>query len=133
MSRYDDIINLPYEKSSRHPQMSNHDRAAQFAPFAALNGHGAAIAEEGRLTFEKVIPDESMKEEIDRALQKLAARIKELPEAEILYFLPDARKTGGVYLNVSGRIKDIDSVLQLVVLEDGSNIPMDDILEIVPL
>lgn len=131
MSRYDDIINLPAPKSRKRTPMSNHDRAAQFAPFAALTGHGAAIAEAGRLTFEKVIPDESTKEEIDRALQKLAARIKELPEAEFLYFLPDSRKTGGSYITVTGRVKDIDPVLQVVVLADETCIPMDDILEVV--
>ena len=42
---YDDIIQLPHHVSSVHPHMSIHDRAAQFAPFAALTGHGAAIAE----------------------------------------------------------------------------------------
>ena len=42
---YDDIIQLTHHVSSVHPHMSIHDRAAQFAPFAALTGHGAAIAE----------------------------------------------------------------------------------------
>ena len=36
---YDDIINLPNPTSKNHPRMSLHDRAAQFAPFAALTGH----------------------------------------------------------------------------------------------
>ena len=48
MSKYDDIINLPYEKSKTHPHMSNSDRAAQFAPFAALTGFDDAIKESGR-------------------------------------------------------------------------------------
>lgn len=30
--------------------MSLHDRAAQFAPFAALTGHGSALAEVARIT-----------------------------------------------------------------------------------
>ena len=131
MSRYDDIIHLPAPKSKTRTHMSNHDRAAQFAPFAALTGHGAAIAEAGRLTFEKVILDESAKEELDRQLQKLQERIKEGPEAEFLYFLPDERKTGGEYITVTAVVRDIDPVLQIVVLADGTNIPMGDILEIV--
>lgn len=49
-NNYDDIIQLPHHVSSVHPHMSIHDRAAQFAPFAALTGHGAAIAETARLT-----------------------------------------------------------------------------------
>ena len=41
--RYDDIINLPHPTSASHPRMPLNDRAAQFAPFAALTGHDAAI------------------------------------------------------------------------------------------
>lgn len=41
--RYEDIINLPHYVSKKHPQMSRENRAAQFAPFAALVGHGDAI------------------------------------------------------------------------------------------
>lgn len=51
--KYDDIINLPHHVSKKRPQMSLHDRAAQFSPFAALTGHKAAINETARLTDEK--------------------------------------------------------------------------------
>ena len=50
MSRYDDIINLPHHVSPTRKQMSMHDRAAQFAPFAALVGYDDAVAETARLT-----------------------------------------------------------------------------------
>jgi hypothetical protein len=43
MSPYDDIINLPHPTSKRHPRMPMADRAAQFAPFAALTGYGDVI------------------------------------------------------------------------------------------
>ena len=49
---YDDLLDLPYQKSTRHPWMSLHDRAAQFAPFAALTGHEEAIEETARSTEE---------------------------------------------------------------------------------
>lgn len=51
---YDDIINLPHPVSKNHPQMPLRDRAAQFAPFAALTGHDAAIKETARLTDERL-------------------------------------------------------------------------------
>ena len=53
---YDDIINLPHPTSKRHPRMPIRDRAAIFSPFAALSGHGAAIAETARLTEQKKKP-----------------------------------------------------------------------------
>ena len=45
MGKYDDIIHLPHHVSKRHPQMSMWNRAAQFAPFAALTGYEDAIHE----------------------------------------------------------------------------------------
>ena len=50
---YDDIISLPHPTSKRHPRMPIRDRAAIFSPFAALSGHGAAIAETARLTEQR--------------------------------------------------------------------------------
>ena len=55
MEEYDDIINLPHYVSKVHPQMSMMNRAAQFAPFAALTGHNAAIEEAAR-NFEEENP-----------------------------------------------------------------------------
>lgn len=59
MGKYEDIINLPHHVSKKHPQMSMHDRAAQFAPFAALSGHSEAIEE----TTRKIELDEYEKKE----------------------------------------------------------------------
>lgn len=52
--KYDDIIGLPHHQSKERPHMSLHDRAAQFAPFAALSGHEEAIEETARLAAEKI-------------------------------------------------------------------------------
>ena len=52
-NKYDDIIDLPHHVSTTHPQMSMHARAAQFAPFAALSGHPAAIAQTERVVEEE--------------------------------------------------------------------------------
>ncbi|UKK58097.1 hypothetical protein [Prevotella communis] len=49
MDNYDDIINLPHYEPKHHPRMSMWNRAAQFAPFAALTGYDDAIKESGRL------------------------------------------------------------------------------------
>lgn len=66
MSRYDDIINLPHHVSPTRQRMSMHDRAAQFAPFAALTGYEAAVGETARLTAERRELDAQEAEELNR-------------------------------------------------------------------
>lgn len=39
MDNYEDIINLPHHISKTHSRLSVEQRAAQFAPFAALTGY----------------------------------------------------------------------------------------------
>ena len=58
MGKYDDIINLPHHISSKHPRLSMEQRAAQFAPFAALTGYEKAIKETIKLNEERVDKNE---------------------------------------------------------------------------
>ena len=95
---YDDIINLPHHVSTRHPQMSMYDRAAQFSPFAALTGYDDAIQETGRLTEQKIELDEETLEKLDERFQILQEHLGEQPEVRFTYFKPDERKEGGAYL-----------------------------------
>lgn len=60
MGRYDDIINLPHHVSDKHPQMSIHDRAAQFAPFAALTGHEDVISDTAEVNDIKMNTEEKV-------------------------------------------------------------------------
>ena len=126
---YDDIIQLPHPVSKTHPQMPLQNRAAQFAPFAALTGYGAAIGEAGRLTEEEMDLDADVLDSLDEKLMILSGRLKEKPEVEISYFEPDRRKAGGAYRTVRGRLKKIDSVARELVLESGESILMDRIVE----
>lgn len=65
-SPYADIIHLPHHVSQNHPQMPMLDRAAQFAPFAALTGYEAAVGETARLTAERRELDTQEAEELNR-------------------------------------------------------------------
>ena len=94
---YDDIINLPHPVSKRHPQMPLLGRAAQFAPFAALTGHGAALAETARLTDSKINLADSERSELDQMLQQLRSQFNPHPTITLVYFQPDSRKAGGTY------------------------------------
>ena len=68
MSLYDDIINLPHHVSPTRQRMSMHDRAAQFAPFAALVGYDDAVAETARLTEARPELDEQEQQAINERI-----------------------------------------------------------------
>lgn len=125
--KYDDIINLPHPTSARHPRMPMADRAAQFSPFAALVGHGAAIEETARLTDQKVELTEEGKALLD---EKLRLLLETGGEGVFTYFLPDERKDGGAYITTTGKVKKIDPLEGRVILKDGTAIPIEDIWEI---
>ena len=127
---YEDILNLPHHVSKTRPQMSMLDRAAQFSPFAALTGYDDAIKETGRLTDEKIEMDEDRKAALDMKQAYLIEMIDEQPEISITYFLPDAKKSGGAYVTVTGNLKRFDEYERLLILPDGKKIPMDDIADI---
>ena len=127
---YDDIMNLPHHVSVTHPPMSAIDRAAQFSPFAALTGYDSAIKETARLTDDRVELDEYMKDALSDRLQIITDRIKEHPEVAITYFQPDAKKNGGAYITAFGSVKKIDEYERIVVMTDGTEIPIDEIISI---
>lgn len=127
---YEDIISLPHPDSPNHPRMPMSDRAAQFSPFAALTGYDAAISEAARRTDQKIEPDEYALSSLNEKLQIIAERMNENMEVTITYFLPDGKKAGGAYVAVAGVVKKIDDYERVLVMCDGTRIPIDDILEI---
>lgn len=127
---YDDILHLPHPTSKRHPRMPIADRAAQFSPFAALTGHGAAIEETARVTDRRIELDEDAKEQLDQTLQLLLERIDEQPEITVTWFSPDKKKAGGQYHTATGKLKRIDTQESRLILTDGTQIPLEDLLRI---
>lgn len=130
MGKYDDIIHLPHPTSERHPRMSRQDRAAQFSPFAALTGLGAALQESARLTERRMIPDEYEQAELDKKLQYLRENLSRQPAVAITHFVPDARKEGGSYRRTVGRVKKLLEFEKQLVLTDGTTLAIEDILEL---
>lgn len=128
--RYRIIINLPHPTSAKHPRMPLSDRAAQFAPFAALSGHSAALVETARLTDQRMELDEDARAALDSKQQLLLERIKERPEITVTWFQPDAKKDGGRYIVSTGRLKRIHEADQVLILVDGLRIPIGDIVEL---
>ena len=127
--KYDDIINLPHHVSKKHPQMSLHDRAAQFSPFAALTGHKAAINETARLTDEKQILSEDVIAKLNEQLNLIKENIDTNPIVTITYFVPDDKKSGGAYISNTGVVKKIDEYNHTVIMTDKTVIPIEQISE----
>lgn len=130
MGNYDDIIRLPHHVSTKHPHMSALDRAAQFSPFAALTGHGAAISETGRLTDTRRELDEDKKEELDQKLRHIREHIAQNPEITVTYFVPDSQKEGGSYQQMTGAVKSFDGPGHNMTMLSGTVIPIEDIYDV---
>lgn len=120
MGKYDDIINLPHYISKRHPQMSIQDRAAQFAPFVALTGYDEEVSETARITeeFHPVLGRE--KEKLDQQLLILRQNQYSHPVISIQYFVPDNRKKGGHYEEMTEGVRKLDVVNEKLIMIDGT-------------
>ncbi|MCD8205857.1 MAG: YolD-like family protein [Clostridia bacterium] len=129
VENYDDIINLPHQVSGTHRHMTGRDRAAQFAPFAALVGHSDAINETGRLTDEETEVLEDKIEEINRKIF-VALSATEPPKICVSYFEADRKKEGGAYLSHDGVLKKMDVYEDTLEFEDGFKVTLSKIRDI---
>ena len=128
--KYDDIINLPHYEPKYHSRMSQYQRAVQFAPFSALTGYEDAIKEESRITDKRLEIDEELKDIINSKLNKINELIKNKPEIEITYFIPDIKKEGGKYITEKVNVKRIDFINDFIKLTDNRIIVLNDIIDI---
>lgn len=130
---YDDIIGLPHHQSVFHKPMSLHDRAAQFSPFAALTGYDDEVTEAGRLTSGRIQLEENDLAVLDRKLERLITAMQappgSSPEVHLTRFRPDAKKEGGSYETVTGRLRRIDLTQRLLIFTDRREIPLDQITD----
>ena len=126
MNKYDDIIGFPHYEP-KHPRMPLENRAAQFAPFSALNGHSAAITETARLTEDMM---ELSVEDHIRLSRRLNMAYERQWLTKITCFIPDQVKNGGKYESFHGVIKKIDHNERIVYFHDGRLIPIDFISDI---
>ena len=123
MGKYDDIIHTPWPRPTKRARMSLEDRAAQFAPFAALTGYDAVLAETARLTQNPVFLTEESLEELNAQLRRAQARLDAQPGVLLTVYYEDENKAGGRFETVAGNLKKIDCYLGGLVLTDGREIP----------
>ena len=126
--KYDDMINLPHHVSEKHQQISLQNRAAQFAPFAAVVGYDAAVMENARVTEARVVLDEDQKVELNSKLRKIID--EDIKEITVTHFRPDEKKDGGAYVAFTGIVKKIDDFEKVIVFKTGERISIENILAI---
>ena len=130
MSRYDDIINLPHHVSKTRKPMSMADRAAQFAPFAALSGHNEALVETERHTSPKEILSQDELDRLSAHLTCVIEHMTERNELSFVYYVPDEVKDGGKYVELTGIPRRYDEYERVLVMSDGRLLLIDNILTI---
>lgn len=127
---YEDIMNIPRHISLKHAPMSRIDRAAQFAPFAALTGHKEAINEMARETDKKKMLDENRLAILNNQLHKILQHIQKQPQIKLTYFLEDKQKEGGQYITEMKKVKKIDEYERILIFLDDHQVKIDDIYDI---
>ena len=125
---YDDIINTKYPFSLKKNRMSMDARCAQFMPFSALAGYSDAVNETARITQNRVILDDELKEILDNKLNKIKESFE--PIITFTYFVSDLSKEGGSYKSITGIVKKIDLYKNVVIMGDNTKIPIGDIVDI---
>jgi DNA polymerase II large subunit len=131
---YADIIDLPHHQSPTRPHMRLYDRAAQFSSYKALSGYEDMVAEEARVTDTAIDLSEEAKELL--ALKLKIIEDADHPVVTFTVFVPDEKKAGGKYVEITDTVKRVDPVSRTIVLmskrESGLNktIEIDKIVRI---
>lgn len=131
MNKYEDIINMEHYEPKKHMRMGMTNRAAQFAPFAALTGYEDAVRETGRITEKRIILSEDEIEVVNAKIKMIKENINNQVKVKITYFVADCYKDGGNYEIIEGVVKRIDEGRQVIILKDKKEIKMSDIIEII--
>lgn len=127
---YSDIINMERPKFENRKKMSMLNRAAQFAPFAALSGHKEAVDEKTRLTERKIALSEDIRELLDYKLQEVERDLLQKPIIRVNYFVPDLKKDGGRYEIYEGELCRINKFNKYLEFVSGKRILLDDLYSI---
>lgn len=128
--RYRQILHHPRPVPQKRLPMPVRDRAAQFAPFAALTGYDEAIGETGRVVEQPIFLAQDALEELDTAIQKIRQTIDRQPEAAVTWFRRDSRKQGGCYIRTRGRVRQVDIPGGVLLFTSGEAVPLKEITDI---
>ncbi|MDY3052325.1 MAG: hypothetical protein SOR89_04030 [Ndongobacter sp.] len=122
---YEDILHLPHPEPRTKRRMPPQNRAAQFAPFAALTGFSEILDEASRFLDVQKELDEAVKAGIADRLHEMTSLRKHKTRCRITYFVPDEKKRGGHYRTEWVVVREIDEARRLLRLADGTEFSVD--------
>jgi hypothetical protein len=125
---YSDIIKLPHYELKNHSRMSIENRSAQFAPFSALSGFSEEVIETARIVDKKKNMTEEERRILDIKLNLVENHFDSY--VEVIYFVPDSKKSGGRYENYKSKIRVIDKSNRIIIFTDKKKIKIDDVIDI---
>ena len=125
-----DLLCCARPRTENRAPMPMKNRAAQFAPFAALTGYDDAVRETERLTDRRPEIGEDRAEILDRRLRWLRDHPDRIPEITVTWFVPDIRKNGGACRTRTCRAKRLDTRHSILLLEDGECVPISEICDL---
>ena len=131
VKRYSEIINLPHHQSARRPHMAVYNRAAQFAPFAALSGYDTIVMNtaESLLLDKRINLDEDWKSALDFKIQDLLKNPAQ--NIKVTYFNKTANEFGGAYVEYEGHLQKLKKYPTRLSFLDGKEILVSDIINII--
>lgn len=127
--KYADMLPLKHHVSLTRRPMDRLSRAAQFMPFAALDGYEDQIEETGRETQKKPLLSHEEKEKISEGLRYLLETKPSTP-IRITYFQKDPRKEGGDIFTGVATVQKIKEEEKRLILGQGKSVGFDDILSL---
>ncbi len=115
---YSDIIDSPRPQNDKRRHITLYNRAAQFAPFAALSGYEEMIREQSRLAEKEYILSEHEAEILDRNIALIIDALNKgsIPEISVTFFTPDKYKQGGAYSEITAPVKAVDTAFRQLIL-----------------
>lgn len=125
---YEDILYLSRPVSAKHPPMRLIDRAAQFAPFAALGRFDSILEDASREWAHPIELAEEGQAQLNRALCWLHEHQEEHPQVVIRHYAYDIDTDRGIYEAVSGKVAAVNA--QTLVLENGQVLAFSHISQI---
>ena len=98
-----------------------------------MSRYDAMVSETARLTDSKDDLDEEQILALNEILSTIVARLDEHPRVSITWFMKDARKKGGEYVQTEGTVKDVELSGRILILKEGYRISLDDIASLMIL